>query len=105
MPLDPADVDAIAKAVAVKLGTARECLLDREALAERLGIGERTVGAMVARGELPRPLLHTGGIARWHWPQVLQFLAGRQDRRLRRGRGRFGREMADGRGGRPSAEE
>jgi hypothetical protein len=55
-----------------------------------------TVGAMAARGELPPPLLHTSGVARWTWPQVLKYLESRQGRQRRSGRGRYGRQAAGG---------
>ena len=71
--IDQADIDRIAAAVAAKLGPARDALLDRQQLAAKLGVGERTVSAMVQRAELPKPLLHTGGVARWDWGQVLKL--------------------------------
>jgi predicted DNA-binding transcriptional regulator AlpA len=99
LPPDAIDLDALAAAladrvvplVAQRLRPDAEALLDRPALAERLGVGERTVSAMVAKQQLPQPLLCTGGVSRWSWPQVLRFLEGRQGRRPRRGRGRYGR--------------
>jgi hypothetical protein len=94
------DLDALAAAVAEKLAPLLrqdpEQLLDRKALAERLGVGERTVSGLVARGELPPPVLHTGDIARWSWPSVLRFLEGRGGRRPRKGRGRYDRNRAAG---------
>jgi hypothetical protein len=65
-------------------------LLDRRALAERLGISERGVTSLAGRGELPQGYL-IGGVRRWRWEEVLQHLASRRDRRPRRGRGRHER--------------
>jgi hypothetical protein len=81
---------AIAVLVAEFLRADADRLLDRPALAQRLAVGERTVGAMVSRGELPPPLLCTAGTARWHWPSVLKFLASKTSQ-VRRGRGRWDR--------------
>jgi hypothetical protein len=93
------DLDALAAAlaerlaplVAQRLRADAEQLLDRPALADRLGVGDRTVGSLVAKGELPPPLLHTGGIARWSWPAVVKYLEGRQGKQRRHGRGRYPR--------------
>ena len=84
--------DAVVERLALRLRAGPEPLLDRARLAERLGVVERTVSALVARGELPPPLLHTGDIARWDWAQVLRWLQGRQHRRRRTGRGRYPRD-------------
>jgi len=93
------DVRALARAVAEYLApllrTDSDRLLDRPSLAERLGVCERSVGSMVSRGELPPPLLHTSGVARWDWNQVLKFLAGRQGKPKRAGRGRYRRTTAE----------
>lgn len=69
----------------------KERLLDCADIAERMSVSERTVRALVARGELPGPLLHTGGIARWDWGVVLKFLQARSEKRIRKGRGRYRR--------------
>jgi hypothetical protein len=92
--------EAVAERLAARLSADRERLLDRAGLAERLGVAERTVAALVARGELPGPLLHTSGVARWEWSAVLRHLGARQGRRLRRGRGRFARggKASEGKG-------
>jgi predicted DNA-binding transcriptional regulator AlpA len=92
--------DAIVARMAGCLHT--EALLDRPALAARLGVSERTVSSMVAKGELPQPLLHTSGVARWSWAQVVKFLESRQGKQRRRGRGRHAREHVahvEGKGG------
>jgi predicted DNA-binding transcriptional regulator AlpA len=97
-----ANVEQLAAALARHLAARLpdpERLLDRPQLAERLGVSERTVGALVARKELPEPLLHTGGIARWSWPEVERYLAARRERTLRRGRGRYSRHAAASTGG------
>ena len=88
--------ERVAPLVAQRLRADAEGLLERHALAERLGVGDRTVSAMVARAELPQPLLCTGGVSRWSWPQVLRYLEGRQGRRPRRGRGRYARRHPEG---------
>jgi predicted DNA-binding transcriptional regulator AlpA len=93
--MSEADIQALAAAigerVAERLRADADRLLDRATLAQRLGIGERTVSGLVARSELPPPLLHTGGLARWRWESVLAWLAGRADRQVKRGRGRWSR--------------
>lgn len=82
-------VDRLAERLAPLLRAADSSrLLDRRELAERISTSERTVSSMVARQELPPPLVHTSGVSRWSWPQVEQFLLARQGRQLRRGRGR-----------------
>ncbi len=89
------DLDDLAAALAAKLAprlhAEAERLLDRPALAERIGVCERSIAPMVARGELPPPLLHTAGVARWHWQQVITYLESRQGRQRRKGRGRYDR--------------
>jgi predicted DNA-binding transcriptional regulator AlpA len=80
-------VEQLADQIAAKLYAEQRRLLDRKALAELLGVAERTIGSMVARGELPEPLLHTAGVVRWDWDMVKKYLADRQGRKLRRGRG------------------
>jgi predicted DNA-binding transcriptional regulator AlpA len=82
---------AVADRVAQRLHADADRLLDRAALAERLSVAERTISGMVSRGELPGPLLHTGGIARWRWEDVLKWLAS-QTGKVRRGRGRWDRD-------------
>jgi hypothetical protein len=92
----PALARLLAEELAPLLRPGAEPLLDRPALARRVGVGERTVSVLVARGELPPPLLHTGGVARWSWPQVVKYLESRQGRRTpRRGRGRYDRAADD----------
>jgi predicted DNA-binding transcriptional regulator AlpA len=81
----------LAERLANQLRADADRLLDRPELAERLGVAERTIGTMVNRQELPQPLLHTGGVARWSWDQITRYLESRADRRLRRGRGRHER--------------
>jgi predicted DNA-binding transcriptional regulator AlpA len=49
-----------------------EEFIDRSDLARRLGVHERTIRRMVARGELPRPCVGTGGRPRWLWSFVLE---------------------------------
>lgn len=49
-----------------------EEFIDRGNLARRLGVHERTIRRMVARGELPRPCVGTGGCPRWLWSFVLE---------------------------------
>jgi predicted DNA-binding transcriptional regulator AlpA len=81
----------VAEQLAPLLRAESERLLDRPLLADRLGVAERTVACMVARGELPPPLLHTPGIARWRWAEVIRYLESRQGRARRQGRGRYER--------------
>jgi hypothetical protein len=85
--------DCIVERLAGRLRAQQERLLDRAEVAERLGVCERTVSAMVERQELPPPLLHTSGVARWEWQQVLKFLEKRSGRSLRRGRGRYDNKL------------
>jgi hypothetical protein len=93
------DLDALARAVAERLApllrAEAERLLDRPQIAARLGVAERTVSGLVARGDLPPALLHTGGVARWSWGQVVKHLEGRQGRQRRKGRGRYQRPSAE----------
>jgi hypothetical protein len=96
--------DRLAERLAPLLRHDPEQLLDRPALAVRLGVAERTIGALVARAELPPPLLHTGGLARWSWGEVVKHLAARRGRRLRKGRGRHPRTGKD-RGPLPAPRE
>jgi predicted DNA-binding transcriptional regulator AlpA len=97
--LDAITLDAIADALAGRLAEhfhAKDTrLLDRGQLATRLGVGERTIGALVARQELPEPL-RLGGCVRWDWGEVLRFLADRRQRKPRRGRGRYERHIREG---------
>jgi hypothetical protein len=105
MPPEPPalDLDDLARRLADRLlpllRPGEKCLIDRPELARRLDVAERTVSALVARGELPPALLHTAGIARWDWAEVLKCLAARRGRKPRRGRGRYERDRA--RPGRP----
>jgi hypothetical protein len=87
------NLDALAELVVGKLAerlrTESERLLDRPALAERLGISERAVSAMAARGDIPAGYL-IGGVRRWDWTAVKKYLEARSSRRPRKGRGRYG---------------
>jgi predicted DNA-binding transcriptional regulator AlpA len=87
--------EAIARHLAVRLRGDDRRLLDRGQLAGRLGVAERTVGALVARKELPQPL-RLGGSVRWDWDEVLRFLGARRPRRPRRGRGVYDRHSKGG---------
>jgi hypothetical protein len=95
MPPDAIDLPSLARLVAEQLAPLLRAdadrLLDRHALAERLGVADRTIGGMAARSEIPPPLLHTAGVARWSWHQVLKWLESRQGKRRRTGRGRYSR--------------
>jgi excisionase family DNA binding protein len=93
--IDAADVAAISQAVAQRLGAERDRLLTRAELAERLQCSERAIASLAQRGELPGGFL-VGGLRRWSWPDVLQFLEGRKGRRTRKGRGRFARNGVSG---------
>jgi predicted DNA-binding transcriptional regulator AlpA len=92
----PFDLDTLAGLIAERLAPLLradpEQLLDRPALAERLGVAERTVSGMVARRELPEPLICTGGVTRWRWADVLKYLESRRGKTKRAGRGRYRRE-------------
>ncbi|HYT93013.1 MAG TPA: hypothetical protein VEL76_30125 [Gemmataceae bacterium] len=81
-------VELLVSRLAERLGPDRDRLIDRPELARRVGVCERSVSLMVSRGELPEPLLHTAGVARWDWGEVKKFLASRAGRKIRRGRGR-----------------
>jgi predicted DNA-binding transcriptional regulator AlpA len=70
-----------------------ERLLDRKELAARLGIGERTVGDLVARDELPPGYL-IGGVRRWAWAEVVKHLNVYKGHRHRKGRGRYDRRRS-----------
>ena len=91
MPVDTLDVDALVQrltqSIVAHLRVSEDRLLNRAELADRLGVSNRSVGSMVSRQEIPPPLLHTSGIARWSWPTVLKHLAARQGRKHRKGRG------------------
>ena len=58
-------------------------LLTRIELAQRLGIGERTISTLVARSELPQPV-RLGGSVRWDWQQVRAFLKHASKKKRRR---------------------
>ncbi len=83
-------VDRLAPVLASRLHLDRDRLIGRPELAERLGISERSVSALAARGELPTGYL-IGGIRRWRWSEVLKHLKARSGRRPRKGRGRYTR--------------
>jgi predicted DNA-binding transcriptional regulator AlpA len=88
------DLNIIADAVAERLrafAEQRDGLLDKTAMAQRLGVSTRTISALWAAKELPEPLLHTSGVTRWAWSDVVKFLEARKGRRLRKGRGRYDR--------------
>ena len=99
---EPLDVDrladVIAGRVAERLRLDAERLLTRDDLAARLDVAPRTIAGMVSRGELPGPLLHTGGLARWRWEDVTAWLKSRAGRKPRRGRGRWDRSKVTGNG-------
>jgi len=94
-PTNLFDLDALASLIVERLRADKEKLIARPELADRLDVSERTVSTMLARGQLPEPLVCTGGITRWSWPDVLKFLAGRQGRRPRKGRGRHRRAAVE----------
>ena len=56
-----------------------DALLDVGAVAECLGVGERAVRAMVARGELPKGM-RLGGKTRWFAGKLREFLSERADK-------------------------
>jgi hypothetical protein len=97
---DSLDLGALAAGLAERLAPLLrhdpEQMLDRAALAARLGLGERTVSSLAARGELPGGFL-LGGCRRWRWEDVLKHLQARSGRKPRRGRGRYSRQPADDR--------
>jgi predicted DNA-binding transcriptional regulator AlpA len=83
-------VERLAERISSRLRTDEERLLSRAELADRLSVSQRAIGSMLARGELPQPLIRTSGngMVRWLWTDVLHHLKGRQGRyRPRRGRG------------------
>jgi hypothetical protein len=77
VPLDDHDldvlVDRLANVIVRRLRVEHDRLLDRPALAERLGVCERTVSQMAARGDIPTGFL-LGGVRRWDWGTVLRHL-------------------------------
>jgi hypothetical protein len=83
--------DAVAERLTLRLGQGQR-LLDRPALAERLGISQRGVTSLVSRGELP-PGYRVGGVRRWDWEEGCRHLNDRTQRKPRRGRGRYDREV------------
>jgi predicted DNA-binding transcriptional regulator AlpA len=92
--LSEQDLASLADAIVARLVTQlheERCLLDRSTLAARLGISERGVSALSSRGELPRGFL-IGGVRRWDWDDVRQFLKSRENRTRRRGRGLYDRK-------------
>jgi hypothetical protein len=87
--------NAVAERLSERLSITQQRLLDRAQLAERLGVSERGVTSLASRGELPAGYL-IGGVRRWRWEEVLRFLASREKRRPRQGRGRYERRMSAG---------
>jgi predicted DNA-binding transcriptional regulator AlpA len=90
-------VDAIVARLLEQLRLHQDRLINLEELAARVGVSKRGAAGLVARGELPKGYL-IGGVRRWSWKEVERFLAARQGRRPRRGRGRYPRP------GRPGGE-
>src|SRR5262249_11837374 len=90
MPLDQRTIDALASAIVERLRNQEPGLLNRRQLASRLGIGTRTVSTLVARKELPEPLI-LGGVRRWDWAEVIAYLKVRRQRKPSRGRGIYDR--------------
>src|SRR5579871_6305611 len=91
---DGLDIEALANqladAVAARLSTERDRVIDRRELARRLDVSERAASAMAARGDIPPGYL-IGGVRRWNWREVLKFLEARSGRKPRKGRGRYPR--------------
>jgi predicted DNA-binding transcriptional regulator AlpA len=83
-------VDQIVQQLAERMRLDTDRLIDLEELAARVGVSRRGASGLVARGELPPGNL-IGGVRRWDWSEVRKFLATRQGRKTRRGRGRRGR--------------
>jgi hypothetical protein len=108
VPIDGHDLDALADALVARLAgrlhAGQHRLLNRSQLAERLGISERGVTSLTRRGELPVGYL-IGGVRRWRWEDVLKYLAGRKNRRPRRGRGIYDRDIARGHPGQGEQKE
>ena len=57
-----------------------DVFVDREELARRLEVHSRTVGRMIARGELPRPCLSVGGRPRWLCSYLVDYCRRRHER-------------------------
>jgi hypothetical protein len=96
--LDEPDLSRLAELIARKLAEQlkadEHCLLNRQALADRLRVSERCVTALARRGELPSGYL-IGGVRRWVWAEVLRYLTIRGTRFRRRGRGIYNRQPSD----------
>lgn len=90
MDIDQQQLDRLAEGIALRLGREAARLIDEGELGVRLGIAQRTVRDLVARGELPQPL-RVGGLNRWRWQTVLAHLEARSSKPRRRGRGKYSR--------------
>ena len=60
-----------------------DAFVGRNELARRLGVHERTISRMVARGELPEPCMSHGGRPRWLWSFVADFCRARHERQVK----------------------
>jgi predicted DNA-binding transcriptional regulator AlpA len=89
-PTPEADVnllaDLVADRVVAQLQINAGRLIDLRQLAGRLQLSPRGVTGLISRNELPQGIL-LGGVRRWSWPKVEAYLATREGRRPRRGRG------------------
>jgi hypothetical protein len=79
-------VERLADAVTARLRADSEKLVDRAELAARLSVSPRTIATMVSKGQLPPPLLCTGGVSRPSWASVVSYLESRSTRRSCRSR-------------------
>ena len=68
--------------------TVAPIFVPREKAAEALGIGERTLEALVASGEAPPPRKISKGRVGWLWRELVEFAESRPVSDLRPGPGK-----------------
>jgi hypothetical protein len=68
--------------------------VDGAELARRLNLSPRSIPALAQRGELPAGIL-VGGVRRWVFGDVVNFLQARQGLRPNKGRGHYARKKAN----------
>jgi hypothetical protein len=68
--------------------------VDVTELARRLDLSPRTIPVLAQRGELPAGIM-VGGVRRWVFGDVVNFLQSRQGLRQSKGRGGYARKKAN----------